>query len=235
MTFCVKIATFIVGGAFFLCWPIASRYPKYRYLVSPFKWVLWDIPTDAEWSFQYLRRHAQTTREDAIHEAIGCNYQSPSTDRLSSNSSNLVQPVPDILVDATEPEPSSDSDGEYLSTSSATSVLNGADIKSYRAYSQGVIGRLVIYAGGVRFIRSLKRKELWRRSFLEMAEMRKKEDSVVSKVSTVAPHSLELKFIDSSKLTLDGMKERDSAFNTIIGFSSLQWQSLQPKTGIACD
>ena len=166
---------------------------------------------------------------------MGYNNQNQSIDRLSSNSSSPVQAVPNILVDVTEPEPSSDSDEEYLSTSSATSVLNGADITSYRAYSQGVIGRLVIYANGVRFIRSLKRKELWRRSFLEMAEMRKKEGSVVSKVSRVAPHSLELKFIDSSKLTLDGMKERDSAFNTIIGFSSLQWQSLQPKTGTACD
>ena len=44
----MKIVWFVVGGAFFFCWPIASRYPKYRYLVSPIKWVLWDIPTDGE-------------------------------------------------------------------------------------------------------------------------------------------------------------------------------------------
>lgn len=50
MAFCMKVGTFIAGGAFFLCWPIASRYPKYRYLVSPFKWVLWDIPTDGRFS-----------------------------------------------------------------------------------------------------------------------------------------------------------------------------------------
>ncbi|KAL8874301.1 MAG: hypothetical protein Q9174_000341 [Haloplaca sp. 1 TL-2023] len=235
MTFCIKIATFIVGGAFFLCWPIASRYPKYRYLVSPFKWVLWDIPTDAEWSFQYLRRHAQTTREDKIRAAISLKTQSQSVQKAPSKGSSLAQAVPNILVNATEQEPSSGSDEEYLSTSSATSVLNEADITSYRAYSQGFVGRLVIYAGGVRFIRSLKRKELWRRPFIEMVEMRKKESSTVSKISTLAPHSLELKFIDSSKLLLDGMKDRDSAFNAIIGFSSLQWQSLQPKTGPACD
>jgi len=48
MAFCVKITGFVAGGSFFLCWPIASRYPKYRYLVSPFKWVLWDIPTDGK-------------------------------------------------------------------------------------------------------------------------------------------------------------------------------------------
>jgi len=48
MAFCVKITGFVAGGSFFLCWPISSRYPKYRYLVSPFKWVLWDIPTDGK-------------------------------------------------------------------------------------------------------------------------------------------------------------------------------------------
>lgn len=48
MKFCMKVLWFIIGGAFFLCWPVASRYPKYRYLVSPIKWVLWDIPTDGK-------------------------------------------------------------------------------------------------------------------------------------------------------------------------------------------
>lgn len=48
MAYCVKITSFVVGGTFFLCWPIASIWPKYRYLVSPIKWVLWDIPTDGK-------------------------------------------------------------------------------------------------------------------------------------------------------------------------------------------
>ena len=56
MKFCMKTFWFIAGGAFFICWPISSRYPKYRYLVSPFKWVLWDIPTHAEFSFQCKMR-----------------------------------------------------------------------------------------------------------------------------------------------------------------------------------
>lgn len=46
MAFCIKLISFIGGGGFFVSWPIASLYPKYRNLVSPFKWILWDIPTD---------------------------------------------------------------------------------------------------------------------------------------------------------------------------------------------
>ena len=45
MEFCMKIVWFIVINVFFLCWPIASRYPRYRYLVSPFRWAFWDIPS----------------------------------------------------------------------------------------------------------------------------------------------------------------------------------------------
>ena len=50
MGFCMKIFWFVCGGAFFLCWPISSMYPKYRYLVSPIKWILWGIPTDGKLS-----------------------------------------------------------------------------------------------------------------------------------------------------------------------------------------
>ncbi len=46
--FCIKLLWFVMGGVFFVCWPISSLHPKYRYLVSPFKWVLWDIPTNGE-------------------------------------------------------------------------------------------------------------------------------------------------------------------------------------------
>ncbi|KAL8738882.1 MAG: hypothetical protein Q9181_000409 [Wetmoreana brouardii] len=227
MAFCMKVTTFISGGTFFVCWPISSHYPKYRYLVSPFKWAMWDVPTDAEWSFQYLRRNAQITREKLIERATDRNYHDETDGHVFPGTSR-VQAVPDIVVDATGLD-DDDDDEDWHSTSSATSVLDGSDLVAYRAYSHGTVGQLIIYAGGVRFVRSIKRRELWRRSFLELTEMRKNEGSSVSKLPAVPSHSLELKCIDGSRLVLDGINERDSAFNTIIGFSGLQWQSLQAK------
>ncbi|KAL8697586.1 MAG: hypothetical protein Q9224_002241 [Gallowayella concinna] len=220
MVFCMKIASFIIGGCFFLCWPIASRYPKYRYLVSPFKWVLWDIPTNAEWSFQYLRRNAQTTREKLIERAV--DY----IDAGEKDGRPLSRQTPNITVNGIE----SGEDEDWHSASSSTSILNRSDVVSYRAFSQGVIGRLIVYSAGVRFVRSVKRKEVWRHSFLELAEMRKQDGSAVSKLPRVSSQSLELKFIDSSKIVVEGMRERDAAFSSIIGLSGLQWQSLQAKT-----
>ena len=41
---------------------------------------------------------------------------------------------------------------------------------------------------------------------------------------------LGLKFADGSVDQVETMKRRDEAFSTIIGFSGLQWQQLQPKS-----
>lgn len=38
---------------------------------------------------------------------------------------------------------------------------------------------------------------------------------------------LELCLTDGRREVLEGMRERDGAFNSIIGFSSMQWQNLQ--------
>ncbi|KAI4257744.1 MAG: hypothetical protein LQ352_001519 [Teloschistes flavicans] len=166
------------------------------------------------------------TRENLIKRAAEYMYQQETQHRVVSPDTNLVQSVPGISVD----DSSSIDDEEWHSASSGTSVLGGSDIAAYRAFSRGVVGKLIVYADGLRFVRSIKSKELWRRSFLELAEMRKKESSSLSKLAIKSSPTLELKFIDGSKTALEGMKESDSAFNTIIGLSGLQWQSLQTKT-----
>ncbi|KAL8836911.1 MAG: hypothetical protein Q9176_006041 [Flavoplaca citrina] len=226
MEYCMKIASFVLGGAFFFCWPISSLHPRYRYLVSPFKWVLWQIPTDAERAFMHLRRNAQITRESLIERATNC--QSELDNMRASALRHVPQVGPNISVDATESD--EDEDEDWQSVESSTSILDGSDFVSYRAFSEGVIGRLVVYSGGIRFVSSLKSKEIWRRSFLELVEMRKKDGFAASKLPMVSSQSLELKFIDNSKIVLDGMRERNSAFSSILGMSSLQWQNLQPET-----
>ncbi len=227
MAFCMKIVFFIAGGSFFLCFPIASRYPKYRYLVSPFKWVLWDIPTNAEWSFQYLRRNAQEAREKMIEQKVEDSREtahSPTT-----NCAGRLSSVPKVEVEghAWEVESTYESDDSgFFSASSSNSILDSNDIRSFRAFYDDVPGRFVIFSGGIRFVRSLKTKELWRYSFLELMEMRKLEGTRVSMIP-LSHIQMEITCIDGSRLKLEGMRERDEAFNTVIGFSSLQWQSLQ--------
>lgn len=186
----------------------------------------------AEWSFQYLRRQAQISREQVIKKKVEQGHWSelanPTVDRYTGR----VGAIPKINIegDLSTEEYSDDDDDDddgWHSASSTTSVLEGTDIRSFRAQSHGSIGRLVVFSKGIRYVRSVAKREMWRRDYLELAEMRKVEGSTISKFASLSPNQLEIKCIDGSKLHLEGMKERDEAFNTIIAFSSLQWQSLQ--------
>ena len=229
MAFCMKIVYFIAGGSFFLCFPIASRYPKYRYLVSPFKWVLWDIPTHAEWSFQYLRRKGQEAREQIIKQKVEQGYSHEIAEPAAEIYTGRLITVPKIRIEgdgAADEAPYDSDDSGFFSTESTASVLESNDIRSFRAYCKGVVGRFIVFSRGIRFVRSLKKKEMWRYEFLDLMEMRKVEGTRISKMVS-SPDQMEIKCIDGSRLSLQGMRERDEAFNTVIAFSSLQWQSLQ--------
>ena len=229
MAFCMKILWFISGGSFFLCWPIASVYPKYRYLVSPFKWVLWDIPTNAEWSFQYLRRQAQITREELIKQKVEEGHSRELANLAIDSYTGKMKSIPKIHIDGDISGDSledSSGDEDWQSTTSTTSVLEASDIRSFRARYCSNIGRFIVFSNGVRFVKSIKKAETWRVLFVELTEMRKIEGNRLSKLVS-SPDQLEIKCMDGRTIRFEGMRKRDEAFNTIIAFSGLQWQSLQ--------
>jgi len=136
-------------------------------------------------------------------------------------------PAPKVTIQVTHPDVEDSDDDDTLSWHSAdssSSVLDSSDVITFRARSNSHTGRFIIYANGVRFVRSFHKQELWRRSFLEIAEMRKLQGSAISQLTLKSSEQLELTFTDGDSVVLDGMKDRDEAFNTIIGFSALQWQ-----------
>jgi hypothetical protein len=51
------------------------------------------------------------------------------------------------------------------------------------------------------------------------------------KLTMMALEQLEFTCTDGVILHIEAMKDRDEAFNTIIGFSGLQWQALQRGPG----
>ena len=204
-----------------------QHYPKYRYLVSPLKWVLWDIPTNAESSFAFLRRQAQITRERIVEEKVANDhFREPVMDEYRGT----LKTVPKIVVEGVgsrDEENNADDDQGWYSACSTNSILEFSDIRSFRCQSHKAIGRLIVHSKGIRFVRILPTKELWRRNYLDLAEMRKVEGSTISKLTSLSPNRLEIECIDGSKLHLEGMKERDEAFNIIVAHSGMQWQSLQ--------
>ena len=137
-----------------------------------------------------------------------------------------LETVPKIKIEGRESE-EGEEDRDWHSAASITSVLDENDIRSFRALSHGIIGRLVVFPKGIRYVQILPKKELWRYDFLDLVEMRKIEGLLASKLAFMSPNQLEITCIDGSKLHLEGMGKRNEAFNTIIAFSGLQWQSLQ--------
>lgn len=105
------------------------------------------------------------------------------------------------------------------------------EVIAFRAKWKHHVGRLVVSTSGIRFVRALSKRELWRRSFPELVEMRKVHGSRMSKLTMKATQQVEFACRDGTTLRIEGMLNRDQAFNTIIGFSGLQWQVLQMGPG----
>ena len=231
--FCLKIIWFVVGGSFFVCWPVSSLYPRYRYLVSPFKWVLWDVPTHAEWSFQYLRRHCQESRESMIRNRVEQSFQKePQEPFLEHYAGRLSTPHPHIEVEGVEQEFDSENTAseDWHSADSSSNILPETHFLSYRSHWEGVTGRLAITPSGLRFVRSIKKQEMWYLPFIEIEEMRKFQGAVRSGSKVLGIKSkllLEIRRMDGICYTVELRGDRDEVFNYIIGFSGLQWQSLQ--------
>lgn len=183
----------------------------------------------AEWSFQYLRRQAQEAREELIQHKVERNNALKTTNH-GSHSLTGDKAIPKIVRIGPVEESEALSDGvdngndDSQSVISSTSILEGQDVISFRAQWKRSIGRLIVSSSGIRFVRSLPKKELWSRSFLELVEMRKLQGSTVSKLVKKALEQFELTCTDGAILRMEAMKNRDEAFNTIIGFSGLRWQ-----------
>lgn len=183
----------------------------------------------AEWSFEYLRRRAQISREEIIKRKVEESHLHEIENPRIGVYAGQTFTAPKITLEVTpadddHPDNDDDDDASWHSADSSSSVLDGSDVIAFRARSEKHTGRFVVYANGVRFVRSINKHELWRRTFLELAEMRKLSSSAALRVIPKSLEQLELVFTDGTSVVLEDMKDRDEAFNTIIGFSALQWQ-----------
>ncbi|KAJ9629558.1 hypothetical protein H2203_001932 [Taxawa tesnikishii (nom. ined.)] len=227
-----KIVYMFCYLSFFLSRPIASKQPQYRHVVNALRWIFWEIPTEPQWSMMYLRKKAQETRSKLIEKQVAKTDEEDLSGAAPDGYIGSLH-VPDITRTgpALEPDADDDSDGASWHTAdSSTSIFGGMDIMSFRCRVTGTQGRLIIYSDGLRFVRSAPfasmRKELWRHPWRDLFEIQKINSSPMSKVMTV--QGMKLRFVDGSTVELQSVHGRDKAFNSIIGFSGLQLQILQP-------
>jgi hypothetical protein len=233
--FTLRIFWFILGLIFFVCWPISSLHPQYRLLVSPFKWALWEVPTHAEWCFQYLQERAAHAKETILAHHSGHN----SYIRTGQESSH----------DDTD----SGSDDSFHSVQSDFRQEE-RDILSFRCTYLHTPGRFIISTHDIRFISSIGHAlpyRSFRKPYSALIEMSKRQtrSSILSPLAkvTTGMDKLELRFraedvatdvngmqkVDRSEVVLlENMRGRDKAFNAVIAFSGVRWQHLQQSPGL---
>ena len=218
-------------------------------LVSPTKWLFWDIPTHAESSFQYLQEHSL-----AVLKALGAKTDGyTGTEGLRSVKADRFG-LHTVLDEA------EDSDPEFITPPQSLSELaksnRPVDILSFHCIFSKRPGRLIISVEGLRFRSSIPHK-LTTHSvdfsylFTQLDEMRKstpKSSVLATKAGITAGLArLELRFRDgahentvtmdskaqTTRIMLESMtrEDRDRAFNAILGFSGEIWQNLQSGWG----
>ncbi|KAI5813247.1 hypothetical protein BZA77DRAFT_322163 [Pyronema omphalodes] len=207
MQLCMQLMFFVFGLIFFFSFPISSHYPKYRYLVSPFKWALWGVPNNAEWAFAELRFEAQNRRERMIAEHIDHDPDQWETDW----------------------EDHSDVDSFISATEFGVSPLKeDEEIMRFRCRCGGHAGRLYISPARMRY-ETIRGKVLWKTDWRELTEVKKTKKKGIEKLVGGLSLGLELVFVPENGrdviVKLDELgKRRDEAFCTILGFSGLKWQ-----------
>lgn len=199
--------------------------------------MIWNVPTDAEWSFQYLQERTAVAKASIISSFEDNNlYIQTGVSKIGTHTNDSV-----------------DSESDADSFISAASVLldQERDIISFGCTYLHVPGRLVISTTSLRFESSVGKVlsyEAFDKPYTELIEMSKRQThaSVLKPLAKVVTglDKLELVFRgengsagihsmgqqeDAETVVLDNMRARDKAFNAILGFSGLRWQNLQQK------
>ncbi|KAL9622966.1 MAG: hypothetical protein Q9160_002684 [Pyrenula sp. 1 TL-2023] len=228
--FCMKIVWFIVGFTFFLCWPLSSHYPKYRSLLDPFRWTLWDIPTNAERALEYLQMKADdpeslpmtVDNESSRHTSIATLLRYLKN-RLPSDHGKHRATVADGHTKFETPPASRD-------TSPTRSM--SSHCYTFRANEKSSFGELFIDNQGLQFSQRPS-VAAWHILYKDLIEMRKgPKRTQRMKVVGPAQERLELSYRDlhgaeiRKKIDL-GAGERDQVFNLVIGLSGLRWRSMK--------
>lgn len=91
----VKMAQLEAAAMFFGTFPIASRMPQYRHILSPVTWLFWKIPTDAEWAIARLQVEARRSK-DAMSQKHSQQEGSASDEKTSSKADDKADPAVEI-------------------------------------------------------------------------------------------------------------------------------------------
>jgi hypothetical protein len=228
----IKIVTMCCIVMFFGSRYVAHYHPEYRHVVNAFNYIFWGIPNDADWSMSYLREKAQETRAELIAKRVQERYTNDvaQTRAIAVDSPGslegprAVKTASMATYDASI-ESEDDDSASFHSTESTSSILGGLDILSFRCTMHSMPGRFIIFSDGLRFQRTSSGTEGWRRLWSELVEIEKTNPKTAGLIKT---DGIRLAFADGKEVKLEHVRQRDKAFNCILGFSGLRFQIVAP-------
>lgn len=102
------------------------------------------------------------------------------------------------------------------------------DYNSYTAHQDKTTGRLIVSAGGVRFVSNLGHNILWSLRFEELQRLEKEDriaqKNISSKLQKDSGQDIKLGSRDGREYLVKQVDKRDEAFSQIVGFSNIKWQ-----------
>ncbi|KEQ58124.1 uncharacterized protein M437DRAFT_79226 [Aureobasidium melanogenum CBS 110374] len=236
----IKIVSMCCIIMFFGSRYVAHFHPEFRHVVNAFNYIFWGIPNDADWSMKYLREKAQETRAGLIEKRVQEEWEKDLSQQRGGLAAGSLD-IPKITKttwpgEDSSPDSEDDDAASFHTTDSSCSILDGLDILSFKCSMHNVPGRLVIFSDGLHYQRTSPvtsaRKEVWRRLWSELVEMEKIDPKTAGLVKT---KGIRLAFADGAEAKLEHVRQRDKAFNCIIGFSGLQFQIVLPGAATGAD
>ncbi|EPS40249.1 hypothetical protein H072_5951 [Dactylellina haptotyla CBS 200.50] len=234
--YCWRIITFIFGLLFFVSAPVASRWPRYRWVVSPFKWVFWGIPTHRDLAYSEFQHEAvdaikdpsqlkKSARRRARRRKVA-NYEGPAMiiEDDEEEDEGYVTNSPDIDEDEEDdPEELISPVIPHHPDSLKGKPYIGEIYCGFRCIYRETPGKLFISNHGLLLETEIQKKIMTELVWRDIRSIHKKEGLNIGKIGKV--HALEVVLIAGDVVVFDALARRDKAFNRIIGFSSLRWQA----------
>jgi hypothetical protein len=199
MAFCVKLVWFIIGAGFFVTYPIATNFPKYRLVVSHFRWMFWDIPTHAELAILRLQEKA-VVRDADLSEF---EWQKDEDERANHSDSGEDEELP------------------HWSDSHSFNVFDKADGRG-RLF----VGRAGLALHTKTMKRSWPFVELHEMRKLDGMESNRTLKNL-KKLHSRSSSAMQIIFLHDELEILLHPADRDRVFNLILAWSAHKWQSLQ--------
>ncbi|KAK6354739.1 hypothetical protein TWF696_003876 [Orbilia brochopaga] len=239
VAYCWRLITFIFGLWFFVSSPVASLYPRYRWVVSPLRWALWGIPTHAEIAYSEFHedainaiydpaRRKKAARRRAWRKKIA-DYEGPLTvieGDDEAEDEGYITNSPDLEEDDEEdPEelisPTVAQDLQSLRGRLATTLV----FCGFKCVYRDQPGKLFVSDFGLLFETEVSKKLLVEVPWSYVKRIQKQEIPISMNGKGGLVHALDIVLVGEEVVRFDSMNSRDKAFKRIIGFSGLQWQS----------